>query len=71
LITSPTSPYFDRMFALAADPQAMKKELDDRAPIHRMGRPEEIAEAIVWLASDRASFAIGSNLTIDGGTSIW
>ena len=65
------SPYFERMFAQAVDPQAMKKELDDRAPIHRMGRPEEIAEAIVWLASDKSGFAIGSTLTIDGGTSIW
>ncbi|RXT51231.1 short-chain dehydrogenase [Bosea sp. Tri-44] len=65
------SPYFDKMFAQAADPAAMKKELDDRAPVHRMGRPEEIAEAIVWLASDKASFAVGSTLTVDGGTSIW
>ena len=65
------SPYFDKMFAQAADPGAMKKELDDRAPVHRMGRPEEIAEAIVWLASEKASFALGSTLTVDGGTSIW
>lgn len=65
------SPYFDRMFTQAADPAAMKKELDDRAPVRRMGRPEEIAEAIVWLASDKAGFAVGSTLTVDGGTSIW
>ncbi|MFG1462577.1 SDR family oxidoreductase [Xanthobacter sp. DSM 24535] len=65
------SPYFDRMFAQAADPAAMKKALDDRAPMHRMGRPEEIAEAILWLASDKSAFATGSTLTIDGGTSIW
>ncbi|OYX69535.1 MAG: short-chain dehydrogenase [Rhizobiales bacterium 32-66-11] len=65
------SPYFDRMFAQSADPAGMKKALDDRAPMHRMGRPEEIAEAILWLASDKSAFATGSTLTIDGGTSIW
>lgn len=65
------SPYFDRMLAEAADPQAMRRELDGRAPMGRMGRPEEIAEAILWLASDRSSFATGSILTADGGTTAW
>lgn len=65
------SPYFDRMFAQATDPAAMKAALDARAPMGRMGRPEEIAEAIVWLASDKSRFATGSVLTIDGGSSTW
>ncbi|WP_454918860.1 SDR family oxidoreductase [Xanthobacter sediminis] len=65
------SPYFDRMFAAAADPAAMKAALDARAPMGRMGKPEEIAEAIVWLASDKSRFATGSVLTIDGGSSAW
>ncbi|MEK2477304.1 SDR family oxidoreductase [Streptomyces noursei] len=33
----------------------------------RIARPEEIANAIVWLLSDAASFAVGSPLVIDGG----
>lgn len=65
------SPYFDRMFAQSADPQGMKQALDARAPMGRMGRPEEIAEAIVWFASDKSRFATGSVLTIDGGSSTW
>lgn len=36
-------------------------------PIRRMGRPEEVAEAVVWLASDAASFVVGHVLNTDGG----
>lgn len=65
------SPYFDKMISEAPDPQALLDELNGRAPMHRMGRPEEIAEAIVWLAARESSFTTGSVLTIDGGTSAW
>jgi len=36
-------------------------------PIGRMGRPREIADAVVWLASDQASFVTGAVLPVDGG----
>jgi NAD(P)-dependent dehydrogenase (short-subunit alcohol dehydrogenase family) len=36
-------------------------------PLRRMGRPEEVAEAIVWLASERASYLCGHVLAADGG----
>ncbi len=36
-------------------------------PMGRVGRPEEVAEAVVWLCSDRASFVTGHTLPIDGG----
>jgi NAD(P)-dependent dehydrogenase (short-subunit alcohol dehydrogenase family) len=36
-------------------------------PLKRMGRPEEVAEAVVWLASDAASFVVGHVLCADGG----
>lgn len=36
-------------------------------PLRRMGRPEEVAEAVVWLASDAASFVVGHVLSTDGG----
>ena len=65
------SPYFDRMISESADPQRLLDELNGRSPMHRMGRPEEVAEAIVWLAAKESSFATGSVLTIDGGTSTW
>jgi NAD(P)-dependent dehydrogenase (short-subunit alcohol dehydrogenase family) len=41
--------------------------ITDREPIGRMGQPDEIARAVVWLCSDEASFVIGSVLPVDGG----
>ncbi len=39
----------------------------DQIPVGRLGEPEEIADAIVWLASERASFVTGQTLLVDGG----
>ena len=36
-------------------------------PLRRMGRPEEVAEAVVWLASDQAGYVVGHVLAADGG----
>lgn len=36
-------------------------------PLRRMGKPEEVAEAVVWLASDAASYVVGHMLAADGG----
>lgn len=36
-------------------------------PLRRMGKAEEVAEAVMWLASDAASFVVGHNLCVDGG----
>ena len=52
--------------AIAAIPgfEAMMTALH---PVGRLGMPEEVAEAVVWLCSDAASFVTGSNLSVDGG----
>lgn len=42
------------------------KEYQDGLRIGRMGRPEEIAEAVVWLCSDQASFVAGQVMNVDG-----
>lgn len=39
-------------------------------PLGRIGKPEEVAEAAVWLASDASSFTTGVELTVDGGSTI-
>jgi NAD(P)-dependent dehydrogenase (short-subunit alcohol dehydrogenase family) len=51
---------------LAKEPDAMKEILKDQ-PIGRLGRPEEIASAVLWLCSPGASFVIGHALAVDGG----
>lgn len=50
--------------------ETMETRLDEimsKVPMHRLGRPEEIAEAVVWMCSDRASFMTGAAHVIDGG----
>jgi glucose 1-dehydrogenase len=51
---------------LAKDPARLEYQRR-RTPWPRFGRPEDVANAAVFLASDRASFITGSNLVIDGG----
>jgi NAD(P)-dependent dehydrogenase (short-subunit alcohol dehydrogenase family) len=48
-----------------SDP-ALKAQITAR-PIGRVGTPEEVAEAVVWLCSDAASFVTGHTMTVDGG----
>ncbi len=50
------------------DPAAtMRDEVDTFAPMSRIGKPEEIAAAILYLASDQAGFTTGAVLAVDGG----
>jgi len=61
------TPYFTEMFARSSDPAALRRGLEARQPMGRLGKPEEIAKAILFLASDAASFSTGSTLFADGG----
>lgn len=45
----------------------VEKQFEDAEPVGRMGRPEEVAEAVTWLCSDAASFVTGHALAVDGG----
>lgn len=61
------SPWVGRLMQEAADPEERRQMLIARQPVKRLGTPEEIAKAILYLASDDASFITGSALVIDGG----
>ena len=47
-----------------------KNPLKSVIPMKRFGKAEEIADAVVWLASDNTKFITGQTLTLDGGTSL-
>jgi 3-oxoacyl-[acyl-carrier protein] reductase len=46
---------------------AARQAIADRIPLGRLGRPEEVAEAVAWLLSDRAAYVSGAVLTVAGG----
>ncbi len=56
--------YIDR----ADDPESAERRVNQAAPMKRMARPEEIAKAILYLASSDAGFITGAALQIDGGS---
>lgn len=52
---------------IGGDP-GIEKMMKRTVPTGELGRPEQIAEAVVWLCSDRASFVNGDTMLVDGGT---
>ena len=50
-----------------SDPDALAERMQ-RLPMGRVGKPEEVAYGVIYLASDESSFVTGSELVIDGGT---
>ena len=48
-------------------PEKVVQTMVSHTPLGRMGKPEDVAEAYVWLASDAASFITGTVLSVDGG----
>ncbi len=60
-------PYYEKMMAKMPDPAAWRQSLVTRQPMNRMGSPAEIAKAMLFLASDDASYCTGSTLFADGG----
>lgn len=52
------------------DPEA-KHAVESEIPLGRMGQPEEIAAAVVWAASEQASYVTGTTVVVDGGMSLY
>lgn len=54
---------------LTGGDETVKAELVKAQPIGRLGKPEEIAAAVLWLCSSEASLVLGHALSVDGGYS--
>lgn len=63
------TPMIERFIELAGT-DAVMEPIRAAHPIGRTGRPAEVAEAVLWLASDASSFVVGQILMVDGGYSV-
>jgi NAD(P)-dependent dehydrogenase (short-subunit alcohol dehydrogenase family) len=60
------TPMTDQMIA-GGQGQELEAMLKAYVPMQRLGRPEEIADAVLWLCSSAASYVTGQSISVDGG----
>ena len=60
------TPMFDKMIA-EGQGEELNAMLKTLVPMGRMGRPEEIADAVLWLCSSAATYVTGQSISVDGG----
>jgi len=60
------TPMSDKMIAEGQGPE-LERMLKTFVPMKRLGKPEEIADAVLWLCSDAASYVTGQSISVDGG----
>lgn len=63
------TPSWEARLAAAESPSALKASVEQMVPLKRFADADEIANAIVWLCSDAASYVVGHTLVVDGGLS--
>jgi NAD(P)-dependent dehydrogenase (short-subunit alcohol dehydrogenase family) len=56
-----------QMTAVLRENEALKQQIEQQTPLQRFGTPEEVAKAVLFLASEESSFVTGTPLVIDGG----
>lgn len=61
----------ERLLVRFPDMQAAQREWGARHPMRRLGEPEEVARAALFLACDDSSFMTGTDLLVDGGYTAW
>jgi NAD(P)-dependent dehydrogenase (short-subunit alcohol dehydrogenase family) len=62
-----STPVFERVFGPGEGAKKMEEEMASQVPMKRVGTAEEVAKAVVFLASDDASYITGVELNVDGG----
>ena len=60
------TPMSDQMIA-AGQGEELEQMMKTYVPMARLGRPEEIADAVLWLCSSAASYVTGQSISVDGG----
>jgi NAD(P)-dependent dehydrogenase (short-subunit alcohol dehydrogenase family) len=60
------TPMSDKMIA-EGQGEELEKMMKTYVPMQRLGRPEEIADAVLWLCSSSASYVTGQSISVDGG----
>ena len=64
------TPFTQEFLDLSDDPETLRAEYAAVAPMNRLGTPRDVANCILFLASDEAAFVTGIGLVVDGGTLI-
>ena len=60
-------PMTDELFRQVANPADVKARMEKQIPLHRFGKPHEVADMCVYLLSDESAFVTGAEFAIDGG----